>query len=181
MRAVINGCERSTTFDVIEPEVVNYTPCPLTVAHNGGQRHIQFYLKMDLDPDTVSFYNVVVREKSGEGSDGTGDFAGDEPYHFASMRWLNIRPDNTVIGRDEAKAAPRPDDLRVGSFMWKIPIEYAVIGGVSEYELDKKVEQKFVVTSTCVTVEKGGLSETGCSTNMDTTQPNTTGCGINDN
>ncbi len=179
VQAEINGCVRKAIFNVIEPAIKNYTPCPLTATHNGGQRHIQFRLKMDLDPDYVSFYNVAVRELSGPGSAGTGSYAGNEPGHVASQGWLYVKPDNRVIGRDTARASVSSDHPNIGTFVWEIPIEYGVAGGTVTHIMNQKILQEFWVDATCVSVKKGGLKKTGCSTDLITTYENTAGCGVN--
>lgn len=161
--AEINGCVRKREFDVIEPSSVNYTPCEGTVVHWEGLRHVQFQLKMDFDPDHVSFYKVESHEVSGPGTGGTGDFAGNEPYHNANDSvWLSTYNSNEIAAVDNAKIGPWPSgDTRTGFWKWEIPRDYRVPGGPI-HRLDEFTVQLFRVQVNCVTVAKGGMEATGC-------------------
>ncbi len=159
--ATINDCVRKRIFSVIEPLAVNYTPCPDTLRHIEGRKHAEFLLEIDLDPDNVCFYRVESREVSGPGTGGTGDFAGNEPYHNANTTWHFTYDDNRVGAVDSAGIDLPASDPRVGWWRWEIPREYRVPGG-PVHRMAQLTTQIFRVTTECGLVHKGGQAGEGC-------------------
>lgn len=181
VKATLNGCTRTIAFKVIKPTKLNYTKISGTTVHYLGERQIRYEMSLDLDPDTVSFYNVELREVAGGSTNGILDFEGVDIPHNPGLRWSDTSPgavdsngniiqiNNLVQGIDAAGWQTCPKNLTtVGGFEWHIPIEYRVkrqgSGYTDVFRLDGYVLQKFVFTGDCVTVIKDGNSETGCRT-----------------
>lgn len=163
VEAEINGCKRRLTFSVIEPTRKNYIVIPSTVINNTGQRSVYFKMQMDLDPDTVSFYRVVVVEMGNAGCCGTGWYADNPiPPHNASGVINEVNFDNTLTKKDTVWGNIG-NEVTAGTFEWHIPNVYAAIGAPAWKPFENKTLQAFDITETCVFVTKDGQGPvTGC-------------------
>lgn len=178
IKAVINSCEQTISFTVIEPTRVNYVPCPTSIHHQGGARDVGFWLLMNFDPDNVSFGNLESREGEAVGVGTSGDYLTLDMSSFnhpASSDWQLTKDDNFIDGFDLAYSIIGPNHTPQGAWHWDIPIEYRALGSSTIHQLGV-IRQSFVDTSTCTSVSKGGMTATGCSTDMQSTYGNPGNC-----
>ena len=185
--AEINGCRRKLNFRVIEPTKVNYQQCDSSPSHTEGMMNAWGYLKLDLDPDTVSFYNVATIELEAQPENVVGSYAtpveegGIEPHtHPFGQEWIYTREDNTQIGSELLWTSISPvTTYEDGSFDWNIAVNFAVSGpnGIVKTFPDSILQTFRVFDGTCVSVSKGGYTPSFCVSDPDA-QP-VTPCPLN--
>jgi hypothetical protein len=157
----------SITFTVIEPSGLLMSRTSL-VRHKKGKPDCGFLARPYLQPDTVSFHNVEVREKNSRAT-ATGYFAPfnnitHQPATQTESDWYTVGECCSSLGspadcHDQIYSGYTNNPVGVGLMTFPITWEFRVAGGDEKAMPD--FEQRHAVTATgdCTT-SKGGASET---------------------
>lgn len=85
--------------------------------------------EVQLQPMTVSFYNVQILEIPGPASDITGYFTIFSPsslFHSPSPNWLEFSQNNVARGHDHCGFVSSYRPWSDGSYVWHIPWHFRV-------------------------------------------------------
>ncbi len=164
--ATINGCKRTIPFTAIAPSKLNYTKCPNIMFHTQGLIDLRYALWLDLDPDSVFFYAVEVREVPGPATNITGDFLLINPpsqldHNNTGASWFP-EADNVVRGGNADFAGLGPVLPGNGGFDWVIPIQVRVRQTDDDWIDIGTILQTFRLDDLCLTIAKDGNSHTAC-------------------
>ena len=113
-------------FSVLKPSDILY-------AKYGGDKHLQEYTSagflaaMQLQPTSVSFYAVQIKEDSAPTINATGLWTNAAGHPNGS--WNDVSDDNTVQGLDQVASKYPTPGAAPGGYTWAIPLRYRVSSG----------------------------------------------------
>ena len=130
--AEYSGCPCSVSFTVIVPTTGTVSRMTSYGIYHAGTNLSSVGFKGDfrLWPDSVSFYNIEMREGGGTAV-ATGIYSNENGRVHPTGPWLTVNQDNDVNCRDTIESATHPPPFINGDFMWPIEWEYHVGSGTS--------------------------------------------------
>jgi transglutaminase-like putative cysteine protease len=122
-----------SSFNVIEPSGGTVVRMAGTGIFHAGPNLSSVGFKGDfrLSPNTVSFYNIEMREGGGAAV-ATGLYAGENGRVHPTGPWLTVNFDNDVNVIDTIQAATHAPPLINGDFTWPIEWEFRVGSGAQK-------------------------------------------------
>jgi hypothetical protein len=155
----------SKPFTVVEPASESATtngaapPDPFPV----GSQGVCMNMIITIEPTSVSFYRVQMKEESGPASNVTGymtNFSAAALYHSANTNWVTLSEGNKH--GDHAHHTGFPNlPWGVGGFDWVIPVYWRVVDGSTSNSFPSSTQSiRMTDTNGTTSVTKLGASAT---------------------